>query len=135
MQARDVVPRERVVGAVGNTGVEALERAAEVTLGVLLPALPKIDGAHLDVQLEQGAIAQRMIAGADERHFPLVLTQRLHVLALEIVHVSQPRMRTDDLQAEVPRDVLLLQLDRTAADFFRAIELAVPREEKRELQV
>ena len=55
--------------------------------------------------------------------------------ALQIVDVAEPRVRADDLQADVAGDVLLLQLDGAAADLLRPIELPVPREQQRQLQV
>src|SRR5215203_6967172 len=51
------------------------------------------------------------------------------------MHVAEPGMCPDDLQAGIPGDVLLLQLDGPAAHVLRAVVLPLPRKLKAELEV
>src|SRR5438045_9067229 len=104
-------------------------------LGILGPSLVKVDRANLDVEFEQRAIPQCMIAGTDEGHLALVLTKRTGVVAFQVMDIAKAGVRADDLETEVAGDVLFLQLHGATADLFRAIELAVPREQQGELQV
>ena len=135
VKTRHVVTGERVIGAVADARVKALQRAAKVPLGLVSAPLTQIDRADLDVQLEQRAISKRMVAGADEGHFPFVLAQRVVVVLSQVVDVAETRMCADDLEAEVAGDVLLLQIHGVSTDLFGAIELTFPGQQQRELQI
>ena len=67
VQAGDVVAGERIVGALGDAASNSLARAVEVTGRFLRPALAVIGRAHLDGELDAGAIFQRVIARSRRR--------------------------------------------------------------------
>src|SRR5262245_6028100 len=73
VRAGDVIPRERVVGALGQTLRETRGDVAEGLAGVVQAALPNVGAGQLLVDFDQHPFFEHMVALAGEDYLAVIL--------------------------------------------------------------
>src|SRR5262249_11596555 len=112
VSAGEIIPRERIVGPLGQAFLKTFRNVLESFAGVLQVPLPHVGARQLLIDFDQRSFFERMVALTGEDNLAVKLRDRVVVTAPQVIDVTEPRIGADDLNAFVAPQVLLLSFNR-----------------------